>query len=62
MMLDPKYYPEADVFKPERFRQKVEKLRGNNLQALNGLDKDDPASVIFGFGRRYVFSVREECS
>ena len=57
MMHDPNYFPEPDKFKPERFRQKVETLKGNNLLALNGLDKDDPASIVFGFGRRYALSM-----
>ena len=61
-MRDPKYFPKPDEFKPERFRQKVEKLHGNNLQALNGLDKDDPSSIVFGFGRRQALLVQADYS
>ena len=52
MLRDPLYFSEPEAFNPERFRQKVEKLDGNSLQVLNGLDKDDPSSIVFGFGRR----------
>ena len=52
MFHDSRYFPEPDSFNPERFREKVEKLEGDSLQVLNGLDKDDPSAIVFGFGRR----------
>ena len=52
MMRDPRFFTDPEVFNPERFREKVKRLNGNNLQALNGLDNDDPSSIAFGFGRR----------
>lgn len=52
MMNDSKYFPNPEVFDPERYREKVVAAQGNSLQALNGQEKDDPSSIVFGFGRR----------
>ena len=53
-MHDPHYFPEPNTFNPERFREKVERLEGNALHSLNGLDKDDPSAIVYGFGRRQI--------
>ena len=53
-MRDPKYFPEPEAFRPERHLRKVEEAK-DHLQALNNLDLDDPASMVFGFGRRCIF-------
>ena len=50
-MRDPRFFRDAEEFKPERFLHKV-KANNNVLESLNGFSLDDPSSIIFGFGRR----------
>ena len=51
MMRDPRFFPNAEEFKPERFFEKVSTTK-NAVESLNGFSLDDPSSIIFGFGRR----------
>ena len=46
---DPKQYPEPEEFKPERF------LKDGALDP----SVKDPDSAAFGFGRRYIHSLRK---
>ncbi|KAH8114932.1 cytochrome P450 [Phellopilus nigrolimitatus] len=57
MMKDERYFPNPEMFSPERHLKKVEAqiLAGGadfSTRSLNGFDADDPSSLAFGFGRR----------
>ena len=52
-MRDELYFQDSGSFKPERFLEKVGGGRDGS-KALNELANDDPSSIIFGFGRRYL--------
>lgn len=53
MLRDPKFFDDAEAFKPERHLERVKGYESTD-EALNGFFPDDPSSIVFGFGRRCV--------
>lgn len=53
MMRDERFYPEPELFNPDRFLSKVIAPVNRHVHPLNTFKPDDPSSLIFGFGRRY---------
>lgn len=58
MMHDERHYPDPSTFNPDRFFSKREpngSVANKNVHPLNNFDPRDPASLVFGFGRRWKF-------
>lgn len=50
-MRDEQYFPNPDVFSPERH---LDKVKGSSDVSTEFERNDDPSSLVFGFGRRYA--------
>lgn len=54
MMRDENVYPDPDTFIPERFLHKEpEQVNEGGFKILGDFD---PASAVFGFGRRWLYT------
>jgi len=49
MMRDEQYFPNPDVFSPERH---LDKVKGSSEASAKLERNDDPSNLVFGFGRR----------
>ncbi|KAI5122653.1 hypothetical protein M0805_007915 [Coniferiporia weirii] len=56
MMRDERYYPEPEVFNPDRHLAKIQDDSSESGDEIEGksvsIREDDPSSIVFGFGRR----------
>lgn len=51
MMRDEQYFPNPDVFSPERH---LDRVKGSSDASTEFERNDDPSNLVFGFGRRYA--------
>lgn len=57
-MHDERHFPDPYTLNPDRFFSKREpngSIANKNVHPLNNFDPRDPASLVFGFGRRWKF-------
>ena len=52
MMRDEKYFPNSEIFDPDRYSSKAAESDNKHVHRLNVFRPDDPSSLLFGFGRR----------
>ena len=53
-MHDEQYFPSPETFNPSRFLVNANTHANEHVHSLNRFEVNDPSTLVFGFGRRYI--------